>query len=475
MALRFVPAIWILLALAAGTVSAGPPLERFITRDGSRLMDGGDEFRFISFNIPNLHYVEDDLAFDQPNPWRLPDEFEIADGLRAVDQMGGRVVRIYTLSVRRQDDDASIPRHVLGPGQFNEEAFRALDKVLEQANRTGIRVIVPFVDQWSWWGGIAEYARFRGLKGTDFWTDPQLIADFKQTIRFVLERKNTYTGTLYRDDKAILAWETGNELSNPPAWSREIAAYIKSVDPNHLVIDGYHAGSRGLAPESIDDPNIDVITTHHYPGFPVPLAAAVEQARAQIAGRKPYFVGEVGFMPTATIADLLDLGHGQGDLGRARLEPARAQPRRRLLLALGACGRRRVQGVPLARLRDRRPLRRGGAPRAHAREGLRDSGKGASPAARSRAAPAAAHRGPTRSRGRDRLAPRRTTSSARARPADRGRSSARAWTTRRFRTRRSSPTRGRCPGSSTSTGCGRRTTPARRSPRTWPGRCAWTA
>jgi hypothetical protein len=295
-----------LLAVYAGPAAAQPAFERFITRDGARLMDGSAEFRFVSFNIPNLHYVEDDLAFDRTNPFRLPDAFEIGDGLESIRQLGGRVVRVYTLSVRRRDDDAGMPRHVLGPGQFDEEAFRALDKVLETANRTGVRVIVPFVDQWSWWGGIAEYAGFRGKPAADFWTDPQVIADFKQTIAYVLNRRNTYSGVLYRDDKAVLAWETGNELSNPPAWSREIAAYIKSIDGNHLVIDGYHAGNRGLALESIDDPNIDVITTHHYPDFRVPLLEAVEQARTQIAGRKPYFVGEVGFMPTATIRDLLD-------------------------------------------------------------------------------------------------------------------------------------------------------------------------
>jgi len=41
------------------------------------------------------------------------------------------------------------------------------------------------------------------------------------------------------DEPAILAWETGNELPNPPtAWSARISAYIKSLDSNHLVLDG---------------------------------------------------------------------------------------------------------------------------------------------------------------------------------------------------------------------------------------------
>jgi hypothetical protein len=58
-------------------------------------MDGGQPFRFISFNLPNLQMIEDNLPFAGTNPWRLPDEFEIRDGLATVRQMGGTVVRTY--------------------------------------------------------------------------------------------------------------------------------------------------------------------------------------------------------------------------------------------------------------------------------------------------------------------------------------------------------------------------------------------
>ena len=96
------------------------------------------------------------------------------------------------------------------------------------------------MDNWVWQGGRAEYAGFRGKTRDDFWTDPQLIADFEQTVQFILTRTNSYTGVRYADDKAILCWETGNELASPPSWTREIAAYIKSLDTNHLVMDGFN-------------------------------------------------------------------------------------------------------------------------------------------------------------------------------------------------------------------------------------------
>ena len=160
---------WKALSLVLGsallaTVNSGcaqSTFENFVTRHGDKLMDGDKELRFISFNIPNLHYIEDNVPFEQTNHWRLPNEFEITDALLAIKQMGGQVARTYTLSVRKPGEDSAIPRHVLGPGKFNEEAFRALDKVLEVANKTGVRIIIPFVDNWVWWGGIKEYAAFR--------------------------------------------------------------------------------------------------------------------------------------------------------------------------------------------------------------------------------------------------------------------------------------------------------------------------
>jgi mannan endo-1,4-beta-mannosidase len=181
------------LALTAATPPRPGPsrLERFVAVKGDQLMDGDRLFRFISFNIPNLHLVEDSVVFDLDNAWRWPDRFEITDALESVRQEGGTVVRTYVLSVVRTNDAPGIPRHVLGPGRFNEEGFRALDEVLAVANQTGVRIILPFVDNWSWWGGIGEYAGFRGKSKEAFWTDPQIIADFKQTIRFVLTRTNT--------------------------------------------------------------------------------------------------------------------------------------------------------------------------------------------------------------------------------------------------------------------------------------------
>lgn len=279
-------------------------LNGFVKARGDQLIEGGKPFRFISFNLPNLQLIEDNVAFTEQNPWRLPNRFEITDALESVRQAGGTVARLYVLSVVRTNDPPGAPRHVLGPGRFNEEAFRALDQALQVANETGVRLVLPLVDNWIWMGGRAEYAGFRGKDKDAFWTDPQVIADFEQTIRFVIERTNTLSGVAYRDDKAILCWETGNELQSPASWTREIAAYIKGLDTNHLVMDGFNASQ--LRDESLAMPEIDVVTTHHYPGGRGAFADLVRHNWARAKGKKPYVIGEFGFVDTAAMAATME-------------------------------------------------------------------------------------------------------------------------------------------------------------------------
>jgi len=297
--------ILVILFLA---ICADAEPENFIRKEGDKLMDGNKEFRFISFNIPCLHYNEDNFPFKEKTPWRLPDEFEIRDALGTIKQMGGNAARIFTFSVAKKGEDPSVPKHVLGPGQFNEEAFIVFDKVLQIANEMNIRLIIPFTDDYIWWGGIPNYAEFSGKKAEDFYTDPQVIADFKKTIEYVLNRTNTYTGVKYKDDKAVLCWETGNELRKvTPAWTSMICKYIKSIDKNHLTMDGFHTTK--VRPESIDDPDIDIVTTHYYPSPASPayhLIDSTKENRELCKGKCPYIIGEFGFVNTAAIEEFLD-------------------------------------------------------------------------------------------------------------------------------------------------------------------------
>ena len=251
---------------------------------------------FVSFNVPNLHYIEDDWRFTSMLRYRLPNEYEIHDALQSVALMGGSVVRIYTLSVRKPSDSADVVRHVTGPNQFNEEAFVVLDRLLANAAELGVKVIVPFVDNWAYWGGVAEYATFRGKPREAFFSDEQVIGDFQRTLDHLILRTNTVNGRPYRTDPTIFAWETGNELGCPDAWVARIAKYIKQRDPQHALIDGNYGPL--IREKSLQDPNIDIVSSHHYGPVGYTLKMIDANLRA-INGKKRYFIGEFGLLTAA--------------------------------------------------------------------------------------------------------------------------------------------------------------------------------
>lgn len=270
----------------------------FVTAQDAKLMDGDQPFRFISFNIPNLSYIEDNMQFDQTTGFRLPTQFEIDDALASIQQMGGRVARIYVLSVHKVDDPLSVVRHILSPDQLNEQAMVVLDQVLAAANKHGVRLIIPFVDQASWWGGIQELAAFRGKAKADFFTDPQLKDDYKHIVSLVINRVNTCTGVKYKDDKAVLAWELGNELRAPKEWVREMAPYVKQIDGNHLVAESYFTDP--------DNPGVDIVQDHLYQGNPEAMVQQIHRSIQRAAGHKVYMVGEFGFVTTEGMRDVIN-------------------------------------------------------------------------------------------------------------------------------------------------------------------------
>lgn len=228
--------------------------------------------RFVSWNVPNLHLVEDPY-------FARAAEFEQADAVEAIRQSGGGVARIYALSVHRKGDDPNWPRHIhihiLGPTTpaLNEQLMRDLDRAVALASKAGIKLIVPFIDHWPWWGSAGDFARLvsSDAKDPDFYTDRSVISAFKDIISILLLRNNTVSGIEYRADPTILAWETGNELAfsntHPPAsWTLEIARHIKSLGtlPSQLVIDGTHS-KYGWPSEVLKSADVDGITGHYYP------------------------------------------------------------------------------------------------------------------------------------------------------------------------------------------------------------------
>jgi hypothetical protein len=254
-------------------------LEHFITRDGDRLLDGVEPFRFIGA-------ANTELMFPGPLP---ADEYEIRDAFETMRQMGQTAVRTYCFYVENDlPEKGAMATHIIGNRLYNEEAFRSLDKTLQVANEYGIRVIIPFFDNPVHFFGAnaGVFAQMHGA--TDFF---KARAEFKQFLLDVVSRTNTFTGIRYRDDKAILAWQLGNELPVTAEWESEIAAYLKKIDPNHLVASALSHPQHPLTHEaSLTNPDIDIIDRHVYPGPPGHIDAYWNPIR----GKKVLIFGEFG-------------------------------------------------------------------------------------------------------------------------------------------------------------------------------------
>lgn len=291
------------LVLGAGLLRADLAAEApfpFITRQGDKLMEGDKEFRFASFNHPNLH-IDEDPTWHRVAPW------EQEDAIKSIAQMGGRVVRIYTLSIKGGRRNGSGLSHVYSPGHYDEDLMRDYDNMIALCRKYRVRLIIPFIDEWEWFGGIDEFSRFRGKTKKEFYGDAQIQADFRALVKMLVTRVNTVTGVAYRDDPTIMAWEGGNELvHDPEAWECELAAYVKSLAPHQLFQDG-HPGPR---PRTLGDPNVDLLAAHLYGKFD--FAEAAHKLRERTKGRKPFYIGE--FDPRRT-GGLLDEVVANGSAG----------------------------------------------------------------------------------------------------------------------------------------------------------------
>jgi hypothetical protein len=139
-----------------------------------------------------------------------------------------------------------VPFSIENPlGIFSEDEFRNLDFFLDTAARNGVYVMPVLMDGY----GLAEQPEFAyynpgGFAGLIM--DEKLSKVYRERLKTFIFRRNTINGGLYRDDPTIFGWDIMAEPSGYPtspaltlpqikAWFEETAAYVKSMDPNHLV------------------------------------------------------------------------------------------------------------------------------------------------------------------------------------------------------------------------------------------------
>lgn len=319
------------LAIIFGQNSAYATPWPIIIRQGDQLFEGNKPFRFFGLAAPNIQQNESQIRADRTN--RFPDEFEIRDILSGLQRIGSRATRSFSLSVY-SPDDKQMPVYITARRNYNEAAFRCLDKVIAYAHEYDVRIIIPLIASQSFGGirGVDEFSALVGKPNGSFWTDEDVKADFKHFLNFLLNRKNTINGLLYKNDPAILCWQLGNEFGSYAgdrkldyaiwtpriqAWCVEMAAYIKKNDPNHLLMDAGGVDREAM----LSDPNIDIISDHLYEywnrmgGQPWQLAPIAQASWDNCKGKKPLMIDEFGLGSTENLRDLMQIIKSTGIVG----------------------------------------------------------------------------------------------------------------------------------------------------------------
>jgi hypothetical protein len=294
---------------APGSASpAGPGAAAFVTRAGSQLTLNGQPFRFAGANIYWLGLDENGRT-----TVTYPTQFRVRSALATAAEMGDTVVRAQTLGMSVGNPLSIEP----SLGVFNKKALDVDDYAIYMAQKYGIRLQIPLVDNWNYYlGAYHTFTDWLGVSGTScpssacattFYTDPAVIAAFEKYISVILNHVNIYTGVPNKDNPAIMTWETGNELGQSPStvassvfstWTDEISRFIKSIAPRQLVMDGY----AGVNPADLSLPDVDIYTHHYYPAN---ASAVTADATAATAAGKVFVAGEYGWTSSSRLVPFL--------------------------------------------------------------------------------------------------------------------------------------------------------------------------
>jgi len=225
-----------------------------------------------------------------------------------------------------------------GTPQYNDGAtgLANMDYAISKAGQLGLKLIITLTNNWTDYGGMDQYVSARGLQYHDqFYTDSTIRQWYQNWVSHFLNHVNPISGTAYKNDPTIMIWELANEPrcqgSGSPSglpssnscssqtivsWISDVAAYVKSVDSNHLVSVGDEGffcndasvpSSLNICGTGVDSvafsqvQNVDVIGFHLYPDSWIQTIAWAEQyigqhlTSAQAAG-KPVYMGEFGLL-----------------------------------------------------------------------------------------------------------------------------------------------------------------------------------
>lgn len=186
------------------------------------------------------------------------------------------------------------PSLQVAPGVYNDTILAGLDYFMNEMRERDMTAVLYLNNSWEWSGGYSVYLQWSGhgdavVPAVDGWPAyMEYVKQFPQSdsakalfanhVNYIVSRTNRYNQIKYVDDPTIMSWQIGNEPrafsdenKEPFArWMADVAAQIKSLDPNHMVSSGSE-GSWGcemdmnLFEKIHADPNINYLNIHIWP------------------------------------------------------------------------------------------------------------------------------------------------------------------------------------------------------------------
>jgi len=190
-----------------------------------------------------------------------------------------------------------------GLGRYTQQAAWRVDHVVAMGERLGVRALMCIdsfnsVDSSSRdgnWKRSAYNAKNGGpcQEPAEFFINPEAKRLFKQRLRYLVARWGYST--------SVLAWEFWNEVDLATgydsravaAWHKEMAEYLRSIDPwLHPITTSY---SRTAGDPEVDGlPQMEFLQSHNYGARDI-AGMVNDWSRRQIERYgKPYYLGEYG-------------------------------------------------------------------------------------------------------------------------------------------------------------------------------------
>ncbi len=189
-----------------------------------------------------------------------------------------------------------------GLGRYSQRPAWRVDHIIETGERLGVRALMC-IDSFNslstgpnpMWDRSPYSAANGGpcQKPADFFVDPEAKRLFKQRLRYLVARWGYST--------SVLGWEFWNEVDLTDdydshavaAWHREMAEYLRAVDPwKHPITTSYSRTEGDAAVESL--PQLDFLQSHNYGAHDIAGMVTDWTRRRLDQFHKPYYLGEYG-------------------------------------------------------------------------------------------------------------------------------------------------------------------------------------